>query len=75
MVTKEGETPGLGGARELGGRRKEEAEVIGVLVKNGQTTDKFTEEMVGKGEREALRTSWTRSWISGVVSSSLTPPV
>lgn len=54
MVTKEGETPGLGGARELGGRRKEEAEVIGVLVKNGQTTDKFTEEMVGKSTADSL---------------------
>lgn len=53
-MTKEGETPGLGGARELGGRRKEEAEVIGVLVKNGQTTDKFTEEMVGKGTADSL---------------------
>lgn len=54
VVTKEGETPGLSGTRALCGRRKEETKVVGVLVENGQTVDKFTEEMIGKGTADSL---------------------
>lgn len=49
VMSKKRETPGFGGTRALGGRRKEEPEVIGVLIEDSQTVDKLTEEVVGKG--------------------------
>lgn len=49
VMSKERETPGFGGTRALGGKRKEEPEVVGVLIEDRQTVDELTEEVVGKG--------------------------